>query len=121
MMKDLATEEMGKYLVLRLSFSGVSTDGDVRASFRDTINRAAKLFSEKYHDAGLLKLPVEISPTNELVTLRRLFDLVALSGQQIYLIVDECDAFVHRLLLSVDTSQPDLGLHSTNVTWRTRS
>jgi hypothetical protein len=88
----------------------VSTDGDVRASFRDTINRAAKLFSEKYLDAGLLKWPVEISPTNELVTLRRLFDLVRLSGQQIYLIVDECDSFVNRLLLSVDTRQPDLGL-----------
>jgi hypothetical protein len=42
--------------------------------------------------------------------LNRLFAKVKGSGRQIYLIVDECDSFVNRLLLSVDTSKPDLGL-----------
>jgi hypothetical protein len=109
MKKKLTTEEMGKYLVLRLSFSGVSDDGDVKVNFRKNINRAAKLFSDKYYKAGLLERPVEIDPNSELDTLQDLFGVVELSGRKIYLIVDECDAFVNRLLLSVDTSQPDLG------------
>jgi hypothetical protein len=109
MKKSLITEEMGKYLVLRLSFSGVSPEGDVMKNFRKNINNAVLYFSEKYHGAGLLKRPVEIDPEDCLSTLQRLFSVVRLSGRQIYLIVDECDAFVNRLLLSVDTSQPDLG------------
>jgi len=109
MKKNLTTEEMGKYLVLSLSFSDVSPEGDVMKNFRDCMNRSCKLFAEKYHDAGLLKRIVDINPTDELDTLQDLFGVVRLSGHKIYLIVDECDAFVNRLLLSVDTSQPDLG------------
>jgi hypothetical protein len=101
---------MGKYLVLSFCFSNVSPDGDVEANFRDHVNNAVSAFSEKYHDAGLLKRPVVIQPNNALSSLERLFDLVELSGQQIYLIVDECDSFANRLLLSVDTANPDLGL-----------
>ena len=110
MKKQLTTKEMGKYLVLSLSFSAVSPEGDVKMNFRKNINAAARIFSTKYHDAGLLKRPVEIDPEDELVTLMNLFGVVKLSGKQIYLIVDECDAFVNRLLLRVDTSKPDLGL-----------
>ena len=41
--KKLTTEEMGSYLVLRLSFSGVSADGDVKVNFRKYINTAVKM------------------------------------------------------------------------------
>ena len=109
MKKNLTTEEMGKYLVLSLSFSGVSPEGDVMKNFRKNINNSVQDFSEKYHNAGLLNRLVEIDSEDCLSTLQRLFSVVRLSGHKIYLIVDECDAFVNRLLLSVDTSKPDLG------------
>lgn len=106
---NLTTKEQGKYLVLRLSFSGVSSDGDVEKNFRKNVNNSVQDFSEKYYDAGLLKRSVEIDPEDCMSTLQRLFSVVKLSRRQIYLIVDECDAFVNRLLLSIDTSKPDLG------------
>jgi hypothetical protein len=109
MKQNLTTEEMGKYLVLRLSFSGVSPEGDVMKNFRKCINNSVQKFSEKYHDAGLLDELVDIDAEDCLSSMQRLFDAVELSGREMYLIVDECDAFVNRLLLSVDTSQPDLG------------
>jgi hypothetical protein len=34
---------------------------------------------------------------------------VKFSSREIYLIVDDCDAFITRALLSKDTSKPDLG------------
>ena len=108
--KKLTTEEMGSYLVLRLSFSGVSDDGDVKVNFRKNINTAVKMFSRKYYKAKMLAELIEIDDDNELNTLQDLFGVVKLSGRQIYLIVDECDAFVNRLLLSIDTRKPDLGL-----------
>jgi hypothetical protein len=82
----------------------------VEANFRNYINKEVALFSEKYHNAGQLKRPVVIDPINALSSLERLFDLVELSHQQIYLIVDEADSFAHRLLLSVDTRASDLVL-----------
>lgn len=110
MKKELTTEEMGNYLVLRLNFSGLSPDGDVKVKFRDNVNSAAQNFSKKYHEAGLLKRLVEINPTNAMDTLQDLFDVVKRSCRQIYLIVEGCDAFVNRMLLRVDTKKPDLGL-----------
>ena len=107
---DFKTEEMGKYLVLRLSFSGVSVDGDVKINFRKNINTAVKDFSKKYHKAGLLEELVDIDADDSLNSLMELFGVVRRSGRQVYLIVDECDAFTNRLLLSIDTSKPDLGL-----------
>ena len=110
MRKQLTTTEMGKYLVLRLSFSGVAPDKDVERNFRNYINGAVLDFSKKYVKAGLLDDPISVNPENHLYSLDRLFSKVKNSGHQIYLIVDECDSFVNRLLLSVDTSKPDLGL-----------
>jgi hypothetical protein len=110
MRKQLTTTEMGKYLVLRLVFSKVAPDKDVERNFRDYINGAVLDFSEKYVDVGLLNGPISVNPENHLYSLDRLFSKVKNSGHQIYLIVDECDSFVNRLLLSVDTSKPDLGL-----------
>lgn len=115
MKKNLTTGEMGKYLVLRLSFSGVSPDGDVLQNFHKNINNSVLGFYEKYFKAGLLDKIVEIDTEDSLSTLQRLFNVVELSGRRIYLIVDECDAFVNRLLLSVDTSQPDLGRQQYEV------
>ncbi len=114
--QNLTTKEMGKYLVLSFCFSQVSSDGDVEANFRQHINNTVDAFSEKYFKAGLLERPIVIDPDNAHSSLESLFSLVELSGQQIYLIVDECDSFVNRLLLSVDTSKPDLGLQQYEAT-----
>ena len=108
------TSEMGRYLILRLNFGTISADGDVQAKFRNYVNRSCKLFSEKY--AGQLKRPIEINARNELDTLQDTFGVTELSGHQIYLIVDECDAFMKRLLLKIDTSKPDLGRKQYEMT-----
>jgi len=110
MRKQLTTTEMGKYLVLRLSFSNVAPDQDIEKNFRDCINGAVQSFSKKYVKAGLLDGPIDVDRENHLYSLNQLFSEVKISGRQIYLIVDECDSFVNRLLLSVDTNKPDLGL-----------
>ena len=110
MRKQLTTTEMGKYLVLRLSFSDVAPDQDIEKNFRDCINGAVQSFSKKYVKAGLLDGPIDVDRENHLYSLDQLFSEVKGSGREIYLIVDECDAFVNRLLLGVDTSKPDLGL-----------
>jgi predicted trehalose synthase len=60
--KNLTTEEMGYYLVLRLCFSEVSADNNLKASFRTYINDAMQQFSEKYVKAKLLDGPIEVDP-----------------------------------------------------------
>ena len=109
MRKNHDTEEMGKYLVLRLDFSGVNINDNVHASFRANINNAVQEFSDKYHKAGLLDDPVEVDAGSSMSSLQRLFGDVERSGQQIYLIVDNCGDFANRLVLSVDPSKEDLG------------
>ena len=99
MRKQLTTTEMGKYLVLRLSFSGVAPDKDVERNFRNYVNDAVLDFSKKYVKAGLLDDPIDVDREDCLYSLKRLFSEVQISGRQIYLIVDECDSFVNRLLL----------------------
>ncbi|KAJ1400252.1 hypothetical protein B484DRAFT_471205 [Ochromonadaceae sp. CCMP2298] len=104
------TYHMGKYLVLRLAFSRVSSDGDVQANFRTSINRAVRNFSKKYYKAKLLDDPIDVNPEDAPDSLQSLFDEVRTSRKQIYLIVDECDSFVSRLMFSVNTSRSDNGL-----------
>ena len=106
--------EMGRYLILRLNFGAISSDGDVQANFRNYANCSCKQFSRKY--AGQLKRPIEINARNELDTLQDTFGVTKLSGHRIYLIVDHCDAFVKRLLLKIDTSMPDLGRKQYEIT-----
>ena len=110
MRKQLTTNEMGKYLVLFLSFSEVAPDKDIKRNFRNCINGAVLDFSKKYVKAGLLDNPIDIDREDCLYSLKRLFSEVKNSRRQIYLIVDECDSFFNRLLLSVDTSKPHCGL-----------
>ena len=69
MRKQLTTTEMGKYLVLRLSFSGVAPDKDVERNFRNYINGAVLDFSKKYVKAGLLDDPISVNPENHLSSL----------------------------------------------------
>jgi hypothetical protein len=114
MKKEHSTENMGKYLVLRLSFSPVDTDGDMKKSFHKFLNADVNFFSEKYYAANLLESRVEIDPDDALVSLYKLIRLVQLSDRKLYLIVDECDAFVNRMALSIDTSKPDIGLKEYN-------
>ena len=101
---------MSKYLVLKMDFSSVTPDGNVEINFCDYINTECRAFSNKYSDAGLLKRPVIINPTNSLDTLNSLFRVVESSDQEVYLIVDECDSFVNKLILRIDTTKSDLRL-----------
>ncbi|KAJ1389046.1 hypothetical protein B484DRAFT_439965, partial [Ochromonadaceae sp. CCMP2298] len=87
------TYHMGKYLVLRLSFSSVPAHRDVEKDFNTYIDNAVRKFSKKYYKAGLLNMPIEINTEDALSSLRRLFDEVERAGEQIHLIVDECDSF----------------------------
>jgi hypothetical protein len=107
--KNLTTEEMGRYLVLRLCFSEASADNNLKASFRTYINDAVRQFSDKYVQAKLLDEPIEVDPEDCLSSLQRLFGAVKFSGREIYLIVDDCDAFITRALLNIDTSKSDIG------------
>jgi hypothetical protein len=107
--KNLTTEEMGHYLVLRLCFSEVSADNNLKASFRTYINDVVRRFSEKYVKAKLLDEPIEVDPEDCLSSLQHLFGAVKFSGREIYLIVDDCDAFITRALLNKGTSTSDLG------------
>ena len=109
MKQQLATEEMGKYLVLELSFSAVAPDENIYSNFCKYINITVKHFSEKYYNAGLLDRPIEINPTNALRTLQNMFEVVKLSEHKVYLIVDEYDAFATRLVMGVDIRKTDLG------------
>ena len=83
MRKQLTTTEMGKYLVLQLSFSDVAPDEDIKRNFRDYINDAVLDFSKKYVKAGLLDGPINVNPKNHLYSLNRLFSEVKGSGRQI--------------------------------------
>jgi hypothetical protein len=107
--RNLTTDEMGHYLVLRLCFSKISAENNVKTSFRTYINDAVRQFPEKYVRAKLLDEPIEVDPEDCLSSLQRLFGAVKFSGREIYLIVDDCDAFITRALLNIDTSKSDLG------------
>ena len=54
MKKNLTTEEMGKYLVLSLSFSGVSPEGDVMKNFRKNINTRCRISPKSITRQGSL-------------------------------------------------------------------
>jgi hypothetical protein len=110
MKQKLTTKGMGSYLVLRFDFSDVSVKLDARASFRKTINDSIKDFSKKYCKAGFLLEPVEIDIEDYAASIRNLVTVSKDNNQKIYLIVDEVDSFVNRLIMSVDTGKPDSGL-----------
>ena len=95
---------MGKYLVLRLNSSMVFLNGNIHKNFRKNINNSVQKFSMKYYDAGFLKRLIEIDTEDCFSSMQRLFNLVEISGHQIYLIVDDCDAFMTPLLMSVRAS-----------------
>jgi hypothetical protein len=103
------TANRGKFLVLSLSFSSVNVD-DVERSFHNYINTMVADFSERYYESGHLDEPIVVNPTNCFDSLTRLLTTVERSGKQVYLIVDEYDAFANRAMLTIDTSKEDLGM-----------
>jgi hypothetical protein len=107
--KKETTDKMGKYLVPSIAFYQVAPEGDVERHFCKYVNKRCELFVNKYVDAGLLRRKIKIDDKVELSTLHNLLNEVEFSGRKIYLIVDECDAFMNRLLYIVDTTMPDLG------------
>ena len=97
---QLSTEEMGKYLVLRLNFSRVRVNRnfEVHDNFFKYINTVVNQFCTKYHKAGLLHEPIEIDGDDAINSLRLLFDMVRVSRRQVYLIVDDFDAFTNLIV-----------------------
>lgn len=107
------TENRNKYLILKFDFSNVKVEEgeSVKESFHNYVNRVVKKFSYNYgyHTKGLLKEQVIINTSDSMVSLGRLFDVVELSIQKIYLICDEYDSFANRLMIDIDTSTADGG------------
>ena len=97
-----------KYLILRLDFSAVSPN-DVDNDFRTYVNSRVAKFSEKYVKSKHLDKPIDINEQNHVLSLLRLLDVVELSGQRLYLMVDEYDSFMNQMLIKVDTTVSELG------------
>jgi hypothetical protein len=96
-------------MVLSLSFNKVD-DTNIEQGFNNYINRAIVGFSERYHEAGLLKRPIDINPSDAMDSFESMLDGVVQSKHKLYLIVDEYDSSANRLLLNIDTSVDDIGL-----------
>jgi hypothetical protein len=99
----------GKYMVLFLSFNEVS-DTNIEQRFNNYINSAIMGFSRRYHDASLLEDPIDINPSNAMDSFHSMLNAVDQSKHKLYLIVDEYDSFVNRLLLNIDTSVDGIAL-----------
>ena len=105
-----------KFLVLYLSFSCVSPDGDVEMNFKKYINTRLKGFilsNSRY--LGLNPNDI-VDSEDHLNSLTMFFQAVNSVGEEVFLIVDEYDSFANRLLLQVDTTSSDLGMEHYKAT-----
>lgn len=97
------TNERNSYLVLKMDFSSVNPEPSlVEVSFLNQIKFSAHLFLNKYHT--FLKTPVDESgrKTEALSSasdvLSYILNLCRISGQKLYVIIDEYDNFANTIL-----------------------
>ncbi|MBO0611445.1 AAA family ATPase [Thiothrix fructosivorans] len=93
------TPEHNRYLILRWDFSKVSAQGsidDIRSSLFEVLNQEFEGFIETYRDH--LTSPVNIRE-DALATFMAVLNSVHLSGQQLYLLIDEYDNFANEVLV----------------------
>ncbi len=93
------TPERNRYLILRWDFSKVSAQGsidDIRSSLFEVLNQEFEGFIETYRH--YLTTPVNIRE-DALATFMAVLNSVYLSGQQLYLLIDEYDNFANEVLV----------------------
>jgi hypothetical protein len=93
------TAERNSYLILRWDFSKVSAQGDsgqIKGSLFEVLNQEFKGFIETYQH--LLGVPIDIRE-DALASFMSLLNGVSLSGQQLYLLIDEYDNFANEVLV----------------------
>ncbi len=81
---------------------------DVSRDFGLYICDAIRKFCNRYENLGIKK--VELLPENPTRSLSRLLDDVELLKIPLYVIVDEYDSFVNRLLFEINPSNKDAAL-----------
>ena len=93
------TAERNQYLVLRWDFSKVSAQGsieDIKSSLFEVLNQEFTGFIEAYRQ--YLTTPITIRD-DALATFMAVLNSVHLSGQQLYLLIDEYDNFANEVLV----------------------
>ncbi|UOG92446.1 MAG: AAA family ATPase [Candidatus Thiothrix sulfatifontis] len=93
------TPEHNRYLILRWDFSKVSAQGnidDIKNSLFEVLNQEFEGFIETYRH--YLTVPVTIRE-DALATFMAVLNSVHLSGQQLYLLIDEYDNFANEVLV----------------------
>ena len=102
------TPEQGRYLVLTLDFSPVSTDGDVeriRRSFSETVKGSVWAFLMRYRgrfpEFGRLEENLD-RYEDAAGLLGAVLGITSGLGQKLYLLIDEYDHFANRLLADGD-------------------
>ena len=98
------TEEQGRYLVLTLDFSRVSTDAGedaLRRSFAETVRGGVRTLLLRYRE--LIPALGDLYPNLDNVKdaealIGAVLDVVAATSHKIYLLIDEYDHFANRLL-----------------------
>lgn len=94
------TPEHNSYLMLRWDFSKVSGQGNteqIKRNLFDHINNSVSEFINYYH--AYLKHTPTIDNDNALSSLEQLTTSVQLSGQKLYLLIDEYDNFANEVLM----------------------
>lgn len=93
------TTEHNRYLVLRWDFSKVSAQGSIesiKSNLFEVLNQEFKGFIANYQH--YLTTPIEIRE-DALATFMSVLNGVYLSGQQLYLLIDEYDNFANEVLV----------------------
>jgi hypothetical protein len=101
------TKRRNKYLVLRLNFSGLDTSDSIelKRSFQKRFKGTVIRFLDKYsnHIKNAAELKNEIKQSDDIVSVWEiLFEAVAQSRTKIYLIIDEYDHFVNKIISKND-------------------
>ncbi|PKK57408.1 DUF1703-domain-containing protein [Rhizophagus irregularis] len=102
-----------KFLILKLNFSGLHTNGTYKAfemNFYKILNSNMKFFMSRY-EQELGKHHFQIHEKDALASLRDLFNAVVLSDKKLYIFIDEYDGNINAIL----KNQPllrDLFIHN---------
>ncbi len=95
------TPKHNQYFVLKWDFSNVNPHGApeaVERALHEYLNGRIEDFAAYYE--GRLARPIEIHPTDALVSFQSLLTAVRLTPHRLYLLIDEYDNFANEILMS---------------------
>lgn len=99
------TPNRNKYLILRLDFSTIDTEGaieDIYRSFTTQVKASVETFAARYKHLIPKLSPLEsafdLDANDPAGLMTRLLTEVGIAGHQLYLLIDEYDHFGNRLL-----------------------